>query len=316
MVEDLIVLTGPTATGKSNLAVWLAEYLCRERGQWAEIINADSVQQYNGLKILTAVPSEETMRRVPHHLYEILSPDEETTAVAWADLARAKIQQLREEGKRAIVCGGTGLYINTLLHGISNIPKIPKDLRQEIIEKFKKIGRDAFFEQLAERDPELGRALHKNDTQRILRAYEVEAYTGKPLSKWWKNDEKKCNIFPIILLPPREELVRRCLIRTEKIVRHGVVDEMKAFVAKHPDYDGPLTRAIGYREITLFLKQSVSITECIRLIHLKTRQYAKRQRTWFRYQMKSNCAINAFGDEIVDNRQMQESFLKLIDQRM
>jgi tRNA dimethylallyltransferase len=300
VAPDLIVIAGPTASGKSNLAVRYARYLRDNFDIKAEIINADRVQLYNELKILTAYPSDDLQRLINHHLYGILSPHETSSVAAWLGLAEKKIQQLRAEGKIAVICGGTGLYINSLINGISNIPEIPLDFRNEVQEKFRQLGRDNFFDLLTALDPELCKTLHRNNTQRILRAYEVASYTGKPLSEWWKDkkNENKYRTFSLILLPPRDKLNERCLARIEKMMHAGVVIEVKNFIEKYPGYDGFLKNTLGYGEIISLLKGGISIDECVRLMHIQIKQYAKRQYVWFRNQMKSSKIICEFGETI------------------
>jgi tRNA dimethylallyltransferase len=258
------------------------------------------VQLYNELKILTAYPSDSLPKLVNHHLYGILSPHETSSVTVWLELAEEKIHQLRTDGKIAIICGGTGLYINSLIYGISNIPEIPSAFRNEVKEKFQQVGRDVFFNLLAALDPELCKTLHRNNTQRVLRAYEVASYTKKPLSEWWKDkkNDNKYQAFSLVLLPPRDKLNERCLVRIEKMMRAGVVAEVKNFTEKYPDYDGFLKNALGYREIVSFLKGEISIDECIRLMHIQIRQYAKRQYIWFRNQMKFSRIINEFDETI------------------
>jgi tRNA dimethylallyltransferase len=294
-----VVIAGPTASGKSDLAVKCVRHLREAYGVESEIINADSVQLYNELKILTAYPSDEQLKSAPHRLYGILSPYENSSVAAWLDLAEKEIDRLRDENKTAIICGGTGFYISALLNGISNIPKVPQDFRNEVAQKFQQIGRDEFFNLLAALDPEICETLSKNDTQRILRAYEVAAYSGKPLSNWRKEEGKPGRqASSIVLLPPREKLNERCSARIEKMAKAGVVDEIKDFVKKYPNYDGPLRSVLGYREIVSFLNNEISLAESLRLTLIKTRQYAKRQSTWFRNQMKTSVIVREFGDEV------------------
>ncbi|MDR0968133.1 MAG: tRNA (adenosine(37)-N6)-dimethylallyltransferase MiaA [Holosporaceae bacterium] len=299
MASDLIVIAGPTASGKSDLALNLAQHLRDARGVEAEIINADSVQLYNELKTLTAYPSDDMLKSIPHRLYGILSPRETSSVAAWLDLAEKEIARLRKENKTAIICGGTGFYISALLNGISNIPKIPQDFRNKVARKFKEVGKDEFFDLLIALDPEICGTLNKNDTQRVLRAYEVASFTGKPLSSWQKEGCKaKREASSIVLLPPRDKLNEKCLLRIEKMIEAGVIDEVRDFVERYPNYDGPLRAAVGYREIISFLNNAISLDECVQLISFRTRQYAKRQSTWFRNQMKSAKIICEFGSKI------------------
>ncbi|MDR0677878.1 MAG: tRNA (adenosine(37)-N6)-dimethylallyltransferase MiaA [Holosporaceae bacterium] len=292
-----LVVAGLTASGKSFLAEKCAQQLKDRWGIIAEIINADSIQLYNELKTLTAYPVD--TQSIAHHLYGILSPNEVSSAAFWRKLAIQKINELRQEGKIAIICGGTGFYIGALINGISDIPQIPQVFRKQTKEKFQILGRERFFDQLSKLDPELCKTLHKNNTQRILRAYEVAAFTGKSISEWWKNDgEKSLNGSIITLLPPRDKLGERCRARVKSMIEAGGVGEVEDFLRRYPDYKGPLQKVIGYEEIISFLKGNISLDECMNLMYIKTMQYAKRQSVWFRYQLKKSKILSGFGDEI------------------
>ncbi|MDR2107094.1 MAG: tRNA (adenosine(37)-N6)-dimethylallyltransferase MiaA [Holosporaceae bacterium] len=296
---DLIVVTGLTASGKSDFALRCVEYLKNTRGIEAEIVNADSIQMYDELKILTAYPSAEQLNRVPHHLYGILSPNEDSSVAKWLEIADEKINFLRKAGKIPIVCGGTGFYVSALIGGISNIPQIPRNVREEVARKFQTLGREAFFNELKILDPESGNILHKNDAQRILRAYEVASYTGKTLSEWQKvGKEGGYQATITILLPPRNKLNEKCLARVNKMAESGAADEVKAFIEKYPDYRGPLSNVIGYREIISLLKGEISREKCIDLMYIRTKQYAKRQSVWFRNKLPSSKPVYKFGNEI------------------
>lgn len=271
-----IIIGGPTASGKTILAVHLAEKLRKFSGISAEIINADSIQMYKDLKILTAFPSEQEFARIPHHLFGILEPQESSSIASWLDMASKELKRLKSEQKIAIFCGGTGFYLRALFNGVANIPEIPHQIREEVWSLFAEIGRDAFFEKLKELDFESAQKLHKNDTQRILRAYEVAKFTGKTLGYWWENSKKlydSCNadspnndysnnnelwqqpeqLTTIVLLPKRELLKERSENRIKKMLDRGAIEEVIAFNAKNPNYIGPLQEAIGYREICEFL---------------------------------------------------------------
>ncbi|MDR2781269.1 MAG: tRNA (adenosine(37)-N6)-dimethylallyltransferase MiaA [Holosporaceae bacterium] len=304
MASNLIVIVGPTASGKSELAIKLAQHLRNTSNVDAEIINADSIQLYDELKILTAYPCCDSLAKVKHHLYGVLSPHETSSVSFWVDLAAAKIRQLHQQGKVAIICGGTGLYVEALLGGISNIPQIPADFRAEVQKKFEQMGRDAFFDLLQNLDPDLCKTLHKNNTQRILRAYEVVSYTKKPLSSWWKENDREREaeyreVSQIVLMPPREQLNARCLLRIEKMISNGAIDEVEQFVKKYPGYDGSMNNVIGYKEILSLLNKKISISECMELMLIRTKQYAKRQSTWFRHRMKNSKIITEFGSDVV-----------------
>ncbi|MDR2645959.1 MAG: tRNA (adenosine(37)-N6)-dimethylallyltransferase MiaA [Holosporaceae bacterium] len=299
MVSNIIVIAGPTASGKSTLAVRYVWYLRNNYGIDAEIINADSVQLYDELKILTAHPSATLLGLANHHLYGVLSPQSSFSAADWLWLAREKIQRLHQQNKIAIVCGGTGLYIGALLNGISNIPSIPWEFRNEAIRKFQQMGRDDFFNLLVALDPELCKTLHKNNTQRILRAYEVISCTGKPLSQWWREERSAgYKAFTMVLLPPRDKLRERCLLRIEKMIQTGAIEEIRSFIEKYPNYSGSLDKIIGYHELISFLRCEISLDECVQQMHTRTGQYAKRQYTWFRHSLQSDHTFQDFGERI------------------
>ncbi|MDR2157919.1 MAG: tRNA (adenosine(37)-N6)-dimethylallyltransferase MiaA [Holosporaceae bacterium] len=293
-----IIITGPTASGKSDLAIKYVRWLRDNFDLDAEIINADSAQMYGELKILTAFPSENSLKQARHRLYGVLSPQEASSVGVWLNLAQKTINQLHKKNKIAVVCGGTGFYIEALLYGISNIPEIPHSFREKVLKIFQRLGRDEFFQQLTVLDPELCKTLHKNNSQRILRAYEVAAYTGIPLSSWWKEKNDGRKISTIALLPQRDKLNQRCLARIKEMIQNGVVDEVKFFVENNPNYDGPLCNVIGYREIVDFLNKKTSFSECVERMHLKTKSYVKKQSTWFRNRLTAAKIIRKFGEEV------------------
>jgi tRNA dimethylallyltransferase len=299
MVSNIIVIAGPTASGKSTLAVRYVQYLRNNYNIDAEIVNADSVQLYDELKILTAHPSTALLGLVNHHLYGVLPPQSSSSVANWLQLAEEKIKHLHQQNKIAIVCGGTGLYIGALLNGISNIPPIPLEFRNETMKKFQQMGRDGFFNLLAALDPELCKTLHKNNTQRILRAHEVISYTGKPLSQWWREERSAVyKAFTIAMLPQRDQLRERCLLRIEKMMQTGAIEEVKSFIEKYPNYSGSLDKVIGYHELISFLHSEISLDECVRQMHTRTTQYAKRQYTWFRHSIQPNCIFQDFGERV------------------
>lgn len=280
----VFVIAGPTASGKTGFSIKLADKF-NEKGIGCEIINADSIQLFSDLKILTAFPNLDEMSRVPHHLFGILGPNETYSVARWRQAAEAEIDKLLSQGKIPILCGGTGFYLNAIIRGISDIPDVPEHHRKAVFEKFQNIGRTEFFKKLSELDPT--NKLDVNDTQRILRAYEVVSFTGKPLSFWWnqKNKPKYENIKSLVLLPPRDKLKENILARTIQMLDHGAVEEVREFLSRYPNYHGPLDRVIGFAEIRDFLDQKISKEQLIENMFIKTRQYAKRQSTWFRNQM-------------------------------
>ena len=280
----VFIIAGPTASGKTGFSIQLAEKLKKE-GVVCEIINADSIQLYGELKILTAFPSSDEMGRVLHHLFGILGPCETYSVASWRQAAESEIDKLHSQGKIPILCGGTGFYLNAIIHGISDIPDVPEHHRKAVFEKFRNIGREKFFEELSKLDST--NKLDINDTQRILRAYEVATFTGKPLSFWWSqgNDSKYNNIRKLVLLPPREKLRENILKRAVQMIDNGAIGEVQEFLSRYPNYQGPLDRVIGFAEIRDFLDQKISKEQLIETMFIRTRQYAKRQSTWFRNQM-------------------------------
>ncbi len=295
----MFVVAGPTASGKTGFAIKLAETL-KKRGVCCEIVNADSIQLYKDLKILTAFPNSEEISRVPHHLFGILSPSETYSAAKWKQVTESKIDGLHSRGKIPILCGGTGFYLSSVLRGIAKIPDVPENYRKEVFEKFQNLGRAKFFKKLLELDPSV--SLSTGDTQRILRAYEVVTFTGKPLSYWWKqkSSPKYENIKTVVLLPPRDKLKENILARAVQMLNDGAVDEVREFLEEYPNYRGPLDRVIGFIEIQDFLKKKISKEQLIENMFIKTRQYAKRQSTWFRNQMPDATFVEVGSKSIID----------------
>lgn len=296
----IYIIAGPTASGKTSFAIKLAESLRRKR-IYSEIVNADSIQLYDELKILTAFPSSNEMNRVSHHLFGILDLFENYSVAKWKQVAEKKIDELHKQGKIPILCGGTGFYLNSIINGIAKIPDIPESFRKEVFEKFQKFGREKFVDQLRKLDPE--NKLNPNNTQRILRAYEVASFTGKPLSYWWNRGSKAKydNIKALVLLPPKEKLRENILKRAIQMLDIGAIEEVREFLSRYPDYKGPLDRVIGFLEIQDFLNKKISKKELIERMFVRTRQYAKRQSTWFRHQMPE-----AKFFEVVSNKLIME----------
>lgn len=283
----VLVVAGPTASGKTDFSIGISENLV-QKGVPCEIINADSIQLYDELKILTAFPSLDELNRVRHHLFGILGAFETCSVGKWRQLAESKIDELHDQEKIPILCGGTGFYLNSVIYGIAEIPDVPESYRKEVFEKFQKVGRAKFMEDLLKLDPES--QLNPNNTQRILRAYEVASFTGKPLSHWWNqgSNSKYYNIKKYILLPPKEKLKENIVKRAVHMINNGAIEEVQEFLSRYPNYKGPLDRVIGFVEIQDFLNRKISKNELIEQMFIRTRQYAKRQSTWFRHQMSDS----------------------------
>lgn len=272
MVSRIIVVAGVTCSGKSAYAVQLAKQLSQ-----AVIINADASQLYNELKILTAYPTQQDMEAVPHKLFGILSPYEKSSVGQWLDRVEKELSQL--EDSTAIICGGTGFYIDAFINGIAKIPDIPKAFREQVYTEFETIGREAFYQKLRTLDPDI--KLHPNDTQRILRAYEVITYTGKTQREWWNlHRQSPRKVEMTVLIPDREELRQRCHTRLENMLKNGLLEEVHDFMKRYPNYIGPLRSVIGFNEAIKAINHEISKNELIEITLRKTMQYAKRQVTW------------------------------------
>jgi tRNA dimethylallyltransferase len=269
------LIAGPTASGKSALALALAESTS------GLIINADSAQIYRDLPIVSAAPSEDDLRRAEHRLYGIGDGAEPCSAAEWAELAKAEIQEAQRNRRLPILVGGTGLYLRTLLDGIAPVPLIDTHTRKRVRARSAEENRS----ELERLDPEAAERLNPADTTRIARALEVVASTGRTLANWQSSREggigSQIDLKPLILLPPRPWLYERCDSRFAKMVDDGAVQEVEALLARGLDPSLPVMRAIGVREIAAFLKGELTRKEMLEKGQQATRNYAKRQYTWF-----------------------------------
>lgn len=275
----IITIVGPTAGGKSALALRLAE----EYG--GEIINADALQVYRGFDIGTAKPGPEERARVRHHLIDILEPTQRYSAGEFSRRARLAIDEIHGRGRLPIVVGGSGLYIRALHEGISPIPSGDKKLRQDLRKWVEKDGLLSLYEKLRELDPETAARLPPGDRQRILRALEVVLSSGKPLSQWIAAKPfglKRLPALRIGLTLPRRVIYDRIARRMTRMVEAGWVEEVESLsTAGIPD-DAPAFQAIGYRQILRFLRGELSLNAALEETVRATRRFAKRQETWFR----------------------------------
>jgi tRNA dimethylallyltransferase len=272
------LIAGPTASGKSALALALAE------STGGVIINADSAQIYRDLPILSAAPTQEDRRRADHRLYAIRDGAQPCSAADWAQLAKAEIADVHGSGRLPILVGGTGLYLRTLLDGIAPVPPIELSVRERVRAKTVEENRS----ELERLDPAAAARLNAGDTARIARALEIVLSTGRTLAEWQSRREggigKQITLRPLVLLPPREWLYARCNARFEGMVEAGAVEEVKALLARNLDYSLPVMRAIGVGEIAAFLGGEICREELTRCGQKATRNYAKRQYTWFAHQ--------------------------------
>tara|TARA_B100000029_G_scaffold505089_1_gene585156 strand:+ start:67 stop:990 length:924 start_codon:yes stop_codon:yes gene_type:complete len=282
--KKVILLAGPTASGKSKLAIQLAKHFD------GEIINADSMQIYKEISILSSKPSYQDIKIVKHHLYGTISAKKKFSAGHWLKIVLKKIQQQWDNGKTPIVVGGTGLYFKALTDGLVKIPNIPSKTRNEIIKLHKKIGQKKFYNQLNKIDPLAKKFILASDSQRSIRAYEVKKYTNKSLYEFRKDTKSNfsSNVFKKFFInTPRELLHKKIERRVERMFSNGVIDEVKKFCKIKINKRLPANKIIGIKEIKDYLKGKTTLIKTKELITQKTRQYAKRQFTWARGHMKS-----------------------------
>ncbi|MGZ3197036.1 MAG: tRNA (adenosine(37)-N6)-dimethylallyltransferase MiaA [Croceibacterium sp.] len=281
--KAVALIAGPTASGKSDLAVELALAL-KERGRRCIVINADSAQVYRDLRILSAMPTEDEMRGVEHRLFGEWDGAEPCSAADWAARAKREIEDAQLAGVLPILVGGTGLYIRTLLDGIAPVPPIDPKVREVV----RAMAVAEAYSALQSEDPERAAALNASDSTRIARALEVVRSTGRPMAHWQTQRvggiADGIELHPLILLPPREALYARCDARFARMIDEGAVEEVEALLARSLAPSLPVMRAIGVREIAGYLRGECSREELLARGQQATRNYAKRQYTWFRRQ--------------------------------
>src|SRR5262245_28342512 len=282
MRMDAVLIAGPTASGKSAAALALAERF------GGAIINADSMQVYAELRVLTARPSAEDERRVPHLLYGHVCAAERYSAGRYQDNAARALEQVRAMGKLPIFVGGTGLYFSVLTEGLSPIPSVPAEIRARVRRRFDELGRDAFFADFARRDEATAAKLRASDTQRLLRAADVLEATGRPLSAWQNTPGRpllgELRSGRIVLSPPRELLNERIDARVKALAGRGGLEEVRTLAGLDPSL--PAAKALGVEQFARYLAGQVDLSTAVAEVQTLTCQYAKRQQTWFRTRMK------------------------------
>jgi len=294
-MRGLIVIGGPSASGKSALALRLAETL------GGVIINADSMQLYRELPLLTAQPDAAAQARAPHRLYGVLAAAEPASVGRWLTLAEEAIAQCVAAGRRPIVVGGTGLYLKALLHGLAPVPEVPPPVRAAAAERIARLGPEDLHAELARRDPAMAARLRPRDRQRLLRAWEVLDATGRSLAAWQAEPAWRVPlpgpVRGVALVPPRRALHERIGLRLEAMVKAGALAELAALRATQPAPDVPLLRAVGVAELLAHLDGRLTRAAALERAVARTRQYAKRQITWLRHQLPELPPRAAFGDD-------------------
>ena len=280
--SKIILIYGPTASGKSKFAVNLAKKIN------GEIINADSMQVYKELKILSARPNQKDYKKIRHHLYGFQNVKKKFSTGSWLKLANKNILDIKKRKKVPILVGGTGLYFKALTDGLVRIPNIPIKYRDKIRSLHKKIGSKNFFLKLIRLDPLVKNYLNPLDTQRVIRAYEIKSFTKKSMYEWFKNTKSKYeqrDFYKIYIDFPRDELIKQINSRASEMIDRGAISEVKKFIKLKVPKNKTASKAIGVSEIKEFLNKKIQISELIDKISIKTRQYAKRQVTWSRGHM-------------------------------
>ena len=280
--SKIFLIYGPTASGKSNFAIKLAKKIN------GEIINADSMQVYKELKVLSARPFKKNFQKIKHHLYGFQSVKKNFSTGDWLKLVNQKILEIKKRKKVPILVGGTGLYFKSLIEGLVNIPNIPIKFREKIRSLHKKIGSKNFFLKLVKIDPLVKKHINLSDTQRVIRAYEVKKFTKKSLYDWFQNTKsnyEQKDFYKIYIDFPRDELIKKITSRAVEMIKKGAILEVKKFIKLKVAKNKSANKAIGVTEIKEYIDKKIQINEVIEKISIKTRQYAKRQTTWSRGNM-------------------------------
>ncbi len=293
MSQRIVIISGPTASGKSGLALKMAE------AKDIAIINADSLQIYAGLPTLSSQPSQSEQQQTPHFLYSYFKAQESSSVAIWLDLVKPIVERLWNENKLPVIVGGSGMYISKLVDGISEIPEIAPNIKEQARQTYDEIGREK-MQEIAQSD-----AL---DKQRLTRAYEVLLQTGKPIH-FWQNNQKKilpdAKFIHVNLNPERQELYKNCNLRFELMTKNGALEEVRSLLNQGIADDLQITKTLGFYEIRDFLEGKITQEKMIEIAAQKTRNYAKRQLTWFRHQLPQkyvfsqvNAALNFLCHEI------------------
>ena len=305
MKNTIYFITGPTASGKSKFAIDLSKKI---KG---EIVNADSMQIYKELKIITARPSQLDNKKIKHHLYGYVDGSNRYNVEKWCQDASKVIKSLNKKNINPIFVGGTGLYIDTLINGIASIPSVPESIRNDSKNLLEKVGKEEFYKIVKKIDEDSIKLIFPNDIQRLRRIWEVFNYTNKKFSEWKKNKNKKFissldyKIF--LFLPDRKKNYERVNKRVLTMIKSGAIEEIEKLLKLNYNKDLPIMRAHGVPEISAYLKNKITLEDCIKKIQLVTRHYVKRQNTWWN---SSNLQIFKKIKEFPDN--LDKNFLNLV----
>lgn len=295
MPLPVLVIAGPTASGKSRLAIDVAVAL------GGEVINADSMQVYRELRVLTARPSPADEARVPHRLFGVIPAAEVCSVGRWLSLAAAEMEKVRAAGRLPIVVGGSGLYLKGLVEGLAPIPDIPAAVRGRVRARYARIGEGAFRAALAELDPASAERIAAGDRQRLIRAFEVVEATGRPLSAWLAGGAQQppvaARFRTLVLRPPRTNLHAAAAARFERMLAEGAIEEVRALLALNLDPELPAMKAVGVPELAACLGGEITLETATELAKRRTRHLAKRQLTWLRHQLSDLTLVSAQDSE-------------------
>ena len=281
-LSKIILISGPTASGKSNFAVKIAKKIN------GEIINADSMQVYKKLKILTARPNPKDKKGIKHHLYGLIDLDKKFSTGDWLKKVIKKIKEIKKRKKIPILVGGTGLYFQSLINGLVEIPEIPLKFRNKIRAIRKKEGQKKFYKKLLQIDPKVKFKFDPNDSQRSIRAFEIKSFTNVSMYDWLDKTTsvfKENEFLKLYINVERQELIKRINERVLLMVKKGAIREVQKFISLKIKKDQTVNKVIGIDELTQYLQNKINLEQAIELISIKTRQYAKRQATWARTRM-------------------------------
>jgi len=305
--SKIILISGPTASGKSNFAVRIAKKIN------GEIINADSMQVYKKLKILTARPNKKEQKNIKHHLYGTINLNKKFSTGQWLKIAIKKIKNIQKRKKVPILVGGTGLYFQSLINGLVKIPEIPLKFRNKIRLMQKKDGQKKFYKKLLKIDPNIKNKFDQNDTHRSIRAFEIKSFTKVSMYDWLEKTKSEFNDNDFLKLYidfKRDNLIKKISLRIINMIEQGAVKEVKKFLKLKIKKNHSVNKVIGIDELTQYLNKKITLDQTKELILIKTRQYAKRQATWARTRMISWKKINPIK---INNyiKKLNKSLLKL-----
>lgn len=288
--NPVLVIAGPTASGKSALAAEAAQALN------GVVLNCDSMQIYKDIPIIAAAPTEEEKKLAEHRLFEIYDCDKRGNVVDWLDLCVKEIHNLWAENKLPVVVGGTGFYAEALLNGVTPIPQTPAEVRENVLKRLNETGLTGLYAELLQKDAKIAAKLNQNDKTRIIRALEVIEATGIKLSEWYEKPliQKlpEADFITVKIMPELDVIAERCCSRLDKMVNElGVLAEIEQLLKRGVDENMPAMKALGVPELSLFIKGQMSLKEALDLAKLHTRQYAKRQRTWLKNKMSADVVL-------------------------